>query len=57
MKDGLVLMYMKDEVLYPVAMTESQFNMLQFLGKTLEPIKIVFDQPQGSAVNLTQKKK
>lgn len=55
MKDGVVLMYVKDGVLYPVAMTESELALLQLLAKTFEPLKVVMDHPQGQAVNLLVK--
>lgn len=54
--DKVVLMYVKDGTVYPVALTENQLTMLQFLSKALgEPLKVVFDQPQGTAVNLLDK--
>lgn len=56
MKDGVILMYVKDGVIYPVAMTESEWTVLQLLAKSVEPLKVVFDQPQGKAVNLKAKK-
>jgi len=52
LEDGLILMYVKDEVVYPVAMTREQFEMLQLIGKTFEPIRVVIDKPQGKAINL-----
>jgi hypothetical protein len=55
MKDAIVLMYMKDGVLYPVAMTEDQNNMLQVTARLFSPLKVVFDKPQGKAVNLVVK--
>jgi hypothetical protein len=54
MKDGVILMYMKEGVIYPVAMTEEQWGMLQLLAKTFEPIKVIFSEPQGEAINLTK---
>jgi hypothetical protein len=51
-KDGAVLMYMKDNVLYPVAMSEEQWTMLQMTANIFAPLKVVFDKPQGKAVNL-----
>jgi hypothetical protein len=56
MKDGVVLMYMKDDVLYPVALSESQFEMLQLTSKIFEPLQVVFSKPQGEVVNLIKSK-
>jgi hypothetical protein len=56
MIDGVVLMYVKDDVLYPVAMTQEQYDILQFTAKLFEPLKII-DQPQGKVVNLLDEKK
>jgi hypothetical protein len=56
MKDGVALMYVKDGVLYPVVMTQEQYDILQFTAKLFEPLKII-DQPQGKAINLLDKKK
>jgi hypothetical protein len=56
MKDGVALMYIKNGVLYPVALTQEQYDILQFTAKLFEPLKII-DQPQGKAVNLLDEKK
>ncbi|KHE73170.1 hypothetical protein [Halobacillus sp. BBL2006] len=52
MKDQAVLMYVKDETLYPVALTEEQQYMLQMTVKLFSPLTIVQDHPQGKACNL-----
>ncbi|MBK5492228.1 hypothetical protein [Bacillus sp. TH13] len=52
MKDGVILMYCKDGVLYPVALTNEQYEMLQMSSMLFQPLKVVFDKPQGQAVNL-----
>lgn len=52
MKDGVVLMYCKDGVLYPVALTNEQNEMLQMSSMLFQPLKVVFDKPQGQSVNL-----
>ena len=57
MKDGVVLMYCKDGVLYPVALTEEQNNMLQITASLFSPLKVVKDKPQGQAVNLLKGEK
>jgi hypothetical protein len=49
--DGLVLFYCKDGELYPIAMSQEQLDMLQFLCKVFEPIKVI-KKPQGQAVDL-----
>lgn len=55
MKDGVVLFYCKDGVLYPVVLTDEQNSMLQFTAKLFEPLKVV-NIPQGPAINLTDKR-
>ncbi|WP_180233365.1 hypothetical protein [Bacillus thuringiensis] len=56
MKDGAVLMYCNDGVLYPVALTNEQNKMLQFSSMLFQPLKVVFDKPQGKASNLIEEK-
>jgi len=56
MKDGVVLMYCKDGVLFPVSLTEEQNNMLQMTATLLSPLKVISDRPQGTAVNLTEQR-
>jgi hypothetical protein len=56
LKDGIVLFYCKDGVLYPVALTEEQQWTLEMTAKLLSPIKVVFDKPQGQAINLVKTK-
>lgn len=55
MEDGVALMYIKDGVLYPVALTEEQNEVLQFTAKLFEPIKVV-NKPQGKAINLLERR-
>ncbi|WP_338842101.1 hypothetical protein [Paenibacillus glucanolyticus] len=55
MKDGVVLFYCKDGILYPVALTEEQNSMLQFTAKLFEPLQVV-NIPQGPAINLNDKR-
>ncbi|WP_180233155.1 hypothetical protein [Bacillus thuringiensis] len=57
MKDGVVLMYCKDGVLYPVALTNEQNEMLQMSSMLFQPLKVFFDKPQGQAINLLEDKK
>jgi hypothetical protein len=56
MKDGIALMYIKDGVMYPVALTQEQYDILQFTARLFEPITVI-NKPQGEAVNLLDKKK
>ena len=56
MQDGLVLMYVKDGVVYPVALTEEEYATLQMLGQVFNPVTVITDKPQGEALNLTRKK-
>lgn len=56
MKDGVVLMYVKDNTIYPVGMTQEQLDMLQLMVKGIfgeQPLKVI-DKPQGEAVNLME---
>jgi hypothetical protein len=55
-EDGVALMYIKDGVLYPLALTQEQYDILQFTARLFEPLKII-NQPQGKAINLLDKKK
>ena len=50
-------MYCKDGVLYPVALTNEQNEMLQMSSMLFQPLKVVFDKPQGQAINLMEDKK
>ena len=54
--EKVVLMFVRNDVMYPVAMTESQLELLQLLVKPLEPIRVLSDSPQGSIVNLAGKR-
>lgn len=54
MKDGLVLFYCKDDVIYPIALSEEQQVTLEFMGHLFAPIKVI-NIPQGPAVNLRDK--
>ncbi|PEA85660.1 hypothetical protein [Bacillus thuringiensis] len=56
MKDGVVLMYCKDGVLYPVALTNEQNEMLQLSSMLFQLLKVIFDKPQGQAINLLEGK-
>lgn len=56
MKDQVVLMYCKDGVLYPVALTNEQNEMLQISARLFSPLKVIFDKQQGQAINLLEGK-
>ena len=55
MQDGLVLMYVKNDILYPVGLTKKEIDLLQDLGRVFEPIKVSFDHPEGKATILKRK--
>lgn len=56
MNDGVVLMYCKDGVLYPVGLTESQHTMLQLTVKAIaSPLPVMFSKPLGRAINYANK--
>ncbi|SEH77995.1 hypothetical protein SAMN05192559_10475 [Halobacillus karajensis] len=57
MKDQVVLMYVKNDTLYPVALTEEQHHMLQSTLRFFNPLTIVQSEPQGQVVNLFGRKK
>lgn len=53
--DGVVLMYVKDGELYPIAMTEEQWQMLQLTANAIaSPIKVI-NKSIGTAINLISK--
>ena len=57
MQDGLILMYVKDDTVYPVAITQEQYDMLQIVvpGAVLDGKINLIDKPQGQAINLIEK--
>ena len=57
-EDGLVLFYIKDGKLYPVALTEDQkmlFDMCMASISRIESIKVMGNLPQGEVVSLLDK--
>lgn len=56
MKDQAVLMYCKDGILYPVALTEQQQMIFEMTASLLSPLTVVGDRPLGKVVNLTPKR-
>ena len=54
-KDGLYLIYVKEETMYPVALSQKEWDTLQFLGSVISNPMTVIDQPIGQAVNLLDK--
>ncbi|MDF2902399.1 MAG: hypothetical protein K0S25_37 [Bacillus sp. (in: firmicutes)] len=58
LKDGFVIMFQNDGVIYPIALTQDQYDTAHFfLSALISPVRIIKDQPQGKAVNLFGKKK
>lgn len=55
-EDGLYLIYVKGEMMYPIGMTKEQWDMLQFLGNAIagDPIRVI-SEPMGKAINLSRK--
>lgn len=51
MKDGMVIFYCKDDVIYPVALSVEQQQTLEIMEHLMSPLKIV-NKPQGPAINL-----
>jgi len=56
MKDQAVLFYSMNGILYPVALTERQSQMLQMLVKVFEPLQVVKSHPKGESINLIENK-
>lgn len=57
-KDGLVLMYVKDNIIYPVALTQEQVNVFEVIQQVLpQPIKVMTNMPIGEAINLAKENK
>jgi hypothetical protein len=56
--DGVVLMYAKNGVLYPVALTEEQASMLSLtIGLSLNgKLNVISDKPQGNMISLINSK-
>lgn len=52
MKDGLVLFYVKNNVILPVALTAEQVQTFEMLMSIMPGAIRVVDVPQGSAINL-----
>jgi hypothetical protein len=51
-KDGLYLFYIKDKEIYPVILSQKQWESLQILGNVVsDPIKVL-DKSTGTAVGL-----
>lgn len=56
-KDGFVLMYCKDGVIYPVALSDSDLQMLDLtIGMSLGgKVTLIKDKPQGNVTKLLGK--
>ncbi|HZK52635.1 MAG TPA: hypothetical protein VFC84_00305 [Desulfosporosinus sp.] len=57
MKDGLVLFYVKDGTILPVALTQEQSDTFDMLMGIMPGTIRVIDKPQGTAINLMDEKK
>lgn len=50
-------MYVKDDIVYPVAMSHKQLELLQLFAKGIfgdEPVKVISTYPQGKVKNLVE---
>ncbi|WP_209121543.1 hypothetical protein [Alkalihalobacillus sp. BA299] len=56
MNNKVVLMYVMNDQIYPIALTEEQDQILQMTASLFAPLKVV-DKPQGKAVNLVEELK
>jgi len=55
MKDGLVLFYVKDDEIYPVALTKEQDEVFEMIrGLIPGALRVCSDKPQGNAINLLE---
>ena len=53
MKDGIYPIYVKDGIVYPIALTKEQYSTFRFtMSICFEKITIIEDRPLGEAVNL-----
>lgn len=59
MEDGIVIFYSKNDVLYPVALTEEQSEAFQLLQSIIfqNKLRVIFDKPQGTIKNLLKELK
>ncbi|WP_434302595.1 hypothetical protein [Clostridium botulinum] len=56
-KDGLALVYVKDAVAYPIALSKEQVELLDVtIGMCLsDGMKVIGDKPIGKVTNLFEK--
>lgn len=57
MKDGMILFYVKDNEVLPVAMSNEQLESLQMMLMVIfgdEPIKVIKNKSQGTVENLME---
>ena len=57
MKDGLVLFYVKDGIILPVALTQEQGDVFDMLMNIMPGTVRVINKPQGTAINLMAEKR
>lgn len=51
--EGFALMYVKDGIVYPVALSKEQVISLSIMLNALpQPITVIFDAPQGQAIDI-----
>jgi hypothetical protein len=56
-EDGLILMVVKDGIIYPAALNEEQQITFKFIQNMLpQPIRYIKDSPLGVAVNLAERR-
>jgi len=54
-KDGLYLIYVKDDTIYPVALSEEQQKTFDIIQQVLpQPIKVIGNMPMGTATTMSK---
>ncbi|WP_017728535.1 hypothetical protein [Halalkalibacterium ligniniphilum] len=56
MENKLILMYVKDGVVYPVALSDEQEKIFQMTASLFSPIKVIENYPLGKVINLAEMK-
>ena len=53
--DGIVIMYVKDGVVYPVALKKDQIEFIDFsIGMMFGKLSVITDHPQGKIKDLLE---
>ena len=56
MKDGIVIMYVKDDIIYPCVIGKDEMEIIEiFIAGMCNPLRIATNYPQGEAKNLVNK--